>query len=128
MMDTTLPFDYRVVWPDEYEKLSEKVHFNKLHRDRKDEIAFNHHKFKPFEFPLHSKDVQLYSVEKDRLEELFEMYPKAEEVFEDYCIKQTKYLREVRLKAEHFYNPEAKEHDFTYNGKRTPAYLNTKAD
>ena len=128
MMDTTLPFDYRVVWPDEYEKSSEKANFNKLHRDRKDEIAFNHHKFKPFEFPLYSKNVQLYSVEKDRLEELFEIYPKAEEVFENYCVKQTKYLREVRLKAEHFYNPQAKEHDFTYNGKRTPAYLNTKAN
>ena len=77
-MDTTLPFDYRAVWPDEYYKLWHDVEFLELHQVRKNRIAFNEHKFKPFEFPSTSKDVQLYSVEKERLEELFEMYPKAE--------------------------------------------------
>ena len=126
MMDTTLPFDYRAVWPDEYRKRWHDVEFRELHQVRKNRIAFNDHKFKPFEFPSTSKDVQLYSVEKERLEELFEMYPKAEQIFEDYCVKQTKHLREVRLRAEHFYNPEVKEHDFTCNGKRVPLYLNRK--
>ena len=70
----------------------------------------------------------MYSVEKERLEELFEFYPKAEEIFEEYCVEQTKYLREVRKKARHFYNPPVREHDFTYNGKRTPLFRNTFAD
>ena len=71
-MDTELPFDYRAVWPDEYEKSRGKVHFNKTHLTRKDKIAFNEHKFKPNTFPLETPDIQLYSVETERLEELFE--------------------------------------------------------
>lgn len=130
MMDDELPFDYRAVWPDEYAKSnkSNKVKFNRMHLIRKDKIAFNEHKFKPNEFPLTQKDVQLYSVEKERLQELLEIYPKAEEVFEEYAVKQTQYLRQVRLKAKHLVNTPSREFDFTYNGRRKPVYLNVKAD
>lgn len=101
MMEADLPFNYRAIDPDEYSWTSgaSKVIFNEMHDLRKLKIAFNEHRYKPWDFPQTAKEITLYAVEKDRLEELFETYPFAEEIFESYCLQQVNFLKQTRLKA-----------------------------
>ena len=93
---------------------------------RKNRIAFNEHRFKPWDFPKDSKVVQFFAIESDRLLELLELYPKAEEIFKDYCIKQTEFLRQTRLKKKHLYPHGRNDFDFTLQGtKKRPVFLNS---
>ena len=128
MMDAKLPFNYRAITSEEYnqEAFENQVTFNKMYRDRKEKIIFNEHKFQPYEFPKTQRNVLFYAVDAERLDELLEHNPKAEEIFSDYCVGQTKYLRKTRMKAEHLSKVKRKDFDyFTFgNKKRNLRFLN----
>ena len=102
LMDHKLPFDYRACWRDEYSIGADKyVYFNRLHEERKLQIVFEDHHYKPYTFPKKNKDVLLYCVNRVRLEKLFDEYTVAHKVFLKYALKQTKQLRRVRMKGHH---------------------------
>ena len=51
MMDEQLPFDYRVVWKDEYKTFGGVASMTEYHERRKMEVVFNIDKFKPYSYP-----------------------------------------------------------------------------
>ena len=131
LMETELPFDYRAVGDDEFieEDDQECVNFHKLHAQRKEKIYFNEHRFKPWQFEAEKKDVQLYAVEADRLQELLEVNPKAEEIFLDYAHKQTDFLRKTRVLGHHLLDPHRNGETFIQKGtKRQPIFLNKEIE
>ena len=70
----------------------------------------------------------LYAVERDRLEELLEQFSKAEEVFSDYAIRQTEFLRDIRMKGDHLFKHGRNDFNFTKKGHSEPLFLNTPID
>ena len=127
LMETELPFDYRAIAVDEFrvEDDFDSASFNKMHQTRKNKIYFNEHRFKPWSFEAQKKDVQLYAVEAERLQELLEINPKAEEIFMDYAKKQTEYLRQTRVLGHHLKDPMRNGETFIQKGvKRQPIFLN----
>ena len=86
-MDEQLPFDYRVVWKDEYKTFGGVASMTEYHERRKMEVVFNIDKFKPYSYPQIQKNCEFYAVEGERLEELLEAYPNAEKVFKKYCVR-----------------------------------------
>ena len=53
MMDTDIPFKFRAIRPDEYDWVegATKVQFNDLFSIRRQKIAFNEHRYRPWDFP-----------------------------------------------------------------------------
>lgn len=109
LLEAKLPFNYRAIGEDEFQMTNQAACFNNLHGERKNKIYFNEHRFKPWDFPLTQKDVILYAVESDVLLELLEKNPKAEKIFTDYCIGQSKYLRKVRMQGHHIRETQRKD-------------------
>lgn len=109
LLETELLFNYRAVGEDEFEPVSDTVCFNDLHGERKNKIYFNEHRFKPWDFPLQQKDVVLYAVEPEALVELLEKNPKAEKIFTEYAINQTRYLQSVRMQGNHIVDTKRKD-------------------
>ena len=69
-----------------------------------------------------------YAVEGDRIEELLEANPNAENIFKEYCIKQTEYLRDTRKLGLHLEKNNRKNFDFTRKSKRKIIQLNDALD
>ena len=89
MMEEELPFDYRVIWKDEYKNFHDFVCMTDIHERRKMEVVFEIDKYTPLSYPKIQKNCLLYAVEGERLCELLESYPKAEKIFKRYCFRQT---------------------------------------
>ena len=67
MMDEELPFDYRVIWNDEYKTFGGFASVTEQHERRKMEVVFHEDKFKPLSYPQRQKNCLFYAVEGERL-------------------------------------------------------------
>ena len=54
---------------------------------RREQIIFNEHRFRPYEFPKTAKEVELYSVKRETILALLNAYPRANKMMRDYAIK-----------------------------------------
>lgn len=77
MMRCDLPLDYRAAAEDEYFSKYNLTVIQPMHALRKEQIVYNQHRFRPYEYPKTAKEVELYTIEKHRLLALLDAFPRA---------------------------------------------------
>ena len=76
-MRCDLPLDYRAAAEDEYFTKYNLTVIQPMHALRKEQIVYNQHRFRPYEYPRTAKEVELYTIEKHRLLALLNAFPRA---------------------------------------------------
>ena len=103
IMRDDLPFDYRASSEDEFFTKYGLTITQPLHELRKRQIIHNEHRFRPNEYPKTAKEVESYTIDKDRLLALLNTFPRANKIMRDYCVKMIEYLRDVRKTGAHLF-------------------------